>query len=134
MANKSQSQPIQSGEQNPSNGSMLGGVTDKLSSAVGGGQGSGDNQSYLSKGELTTFEFPISCPLLTELGIDAVQQSVYGQGNQPGAAGEKTSGMSQERQDVHSAVDQAHPEQISEFLRDKYYSRTEEQEKEEGRG
>lgn len=70
---------------------------------------------------------------LIHLGIDAVQQSVYGQGGQSGSAGDNTSGASQEKQDVHSAVDQAHPEKISEFLRDKYYSRTEEQEKEEGR-
>jgi len=54
MANIQQGQPIQSGEQNPSSGSMLGGVTDKMSSAVNGGQGGGDDQSYLSKGEWTT--------------------------------------------------------------------------------
>jgi hypothetical protein len=73
--------------------------------------------------------------LLTASGIDAVQQSVYGQGKQAESAAEKTSGStSQEKQNVHAAVDQADPEKISEFLRDKYYSRTEEQEKEEGRG
>jgi len=82
---------------------------------VGGNQGGTEDQSYLSK------------------GIDAVQQSVYGQGDQPGSTGDNKSGVNQEKQGVHSAVDQAHPEKISEFLRDKYYSRTEEQEKEEGR-
>lgn len=67
-------------------------------------------------------------------GIDAVQQSVYGNGGQSGAGQEAESGTSQEKQDIHSAVDQAHPEKISEFMRDKYMSRTEEEDKEDGRG
>ena len=60
-----------------------------------------------------------------------MQQSVFGQGDQSSA--EKSTGMDQEKQNIHDAVDQAHPEKISEFMRDKYMSRTEEMNKEEGR-
>ena len=65
------------------------------------------------------------------VGITAVQQSVFGQGQQSGEA--KPPAMDQEKQKIHDAVDQAHPEQISEFMRDKYRSRTEEMNKEDGR-
>ena len=42
--------------------------------------------------------------------------------------------MDEEKQDFHSAVDQAHPEKISEVLRDKHMSITkEEQNKEDGK-
>lgn len=50
MDKNQQSQNSESGAQTSSSGGMLGGVTDKLSSVVGS-QGSGDNQSYLSKGK-----------------------------------------------------------------------------------
>lgn len=63
-----------------------------------------------------------------------MQQSVYGGGNQSGPADDKVGGMSREKQEVHAAVDEAHPEKISEFLRDKYQTRTDEQKKEEAKG
>ena len=56
-------------------------------------------------------------------GIETVQQSVFGQGNQS-ASEESGTG---EDQSHHAAVDQAHPEEISEYLRDKHMSTTKEE-------
>ncbi len=56
-------------------------------------------------------------------GIETVQQSVFGQGNQS-ASGESGTG---EDQSHHAAVDQAHPEKVSEYLRDKHMSTTKEE-------
>lgn len=50
MDKNQQNQNSESGAQTSSSGGMLDGVTDKLSSVVGS-QGSGDDQSYLSKGK-----------------------------------------------------------------------------------
>lgn len=70
--------------------------------------------------------------VLISVGIDAVQQSVYGQGKQSDTS-QGATGINDEKQKIHSAVDEAHPEQISEFMRAKYHSRTEEQDREDGR-
>ena len=54
MADETHNETTQPAEHTSSNDGMLGGVTDKLSSAMsgsGGDQVSGDNQSYLSKGK-----------------------------------------------------------------------------------
>ena len=59
-----------------------------------------------------------------------MQQSVFGQSASEGG---KSSEMDQEKQKIHAAVDDAHPEKIQEFMRDKYMSRTEEMNKEEGK-
>ena len=58
---------------------------------------------------------------------------MFGQNEQSGPGGGTSSGADQEKQSVHAAVDQAHPEQISEFMRDKYMSRTDQMDKEDGR-
>lgn len=63
-----------------------------------------------------------------------MQQSVYGGGSQSGSADDKTGGLNGEKQEAHAAVDEAHPEQISEFLRDKHRTRTDEQKMEEAKG
>ncbi len=70
------------------------------------------------------------CHALTEIatGIDAVQQSVMGQsGTKSGQ--EAQSGSGQAPHEV--AVDNMHPEQVSEFMRDKYKSTTAEQDRED---
>ncbi|KAL2040173.1 hypothetical protein N7G274_007076 [Stereocaulon virgatum] len=81
-----------------SNSGGLGGIGDKLSDAVGG-SAAGGVQDYVSK------------------GIETLQQTVFGQGesSKPEAAG-----RAQQSHEV--AVDQAHPEKVSEFLRDKHMS------------
>ena len=56
-------------------------------------------------------------------GIETVQQSVFGQVDQS-ASGESGTGQAQSH---HAAVDQAHPETISEYLRDKHMSTTKEE-------
>ena len=56
-------------------------------------------------------------------GIETVQQSIFGQGNQSASGESGTSGD----QSHHAAVDQAHPEEISEYLRDKHMSTTKEE-------
>jgi len=83
----------------------LGGIGDKLSEAAGGSSTGANVQSYINK------------------GIETVQQSVFGQGNQS-ASGESSTG---ENKSHHAAVDQAHPEEISEYLRDKHMSTTKEE-------
>ncbi|KAL2057142.1 hypothetical protein ABVK25_002881 [Lepraria finkii] len=80
----------------------LDGIGDKLSDAAGG-SANGDFQSYISK------------------RIETVQHSVFGQGKQP----DLEAGQAQQSHDA--AVDQAHPEKISEFLRDKHMSTTKEE-------
>ena len=59
-----------------------------------------------------------------------MQQSVFGQS---GSEEEKSSEMDQEKQKVNAAVDEAHPEKIQEFMRDKYMSRTEQMNQEDGK-
>lgn len=98
----------------------LGGIGDKLSDAAGGGT-AGGVQGYISKGKCSAS--PILFWVLvdtTTVGIETVQQSVFGQGkpSEPEAAG-------QAQQSHEVAVDQAHPEKISEFLRDKHMSNAE---------
>lgn len=83
----------------------LGGIGDKLNEAAGGSSAGANVQSYINK------------------GIETVQQSVFGQGNQS-ASGESSAG---EDKSHHAAVDQAHPEKISEYLRDKHMSTTKEE-------
>ena len=56
-------------------------------------------------------------------GIETVQQSIFGQGNQSASGEPGTSGD----QSHHAIVDQAHPEEISEYLRDKHMSTTKEE-------
>ena len=70
---------------------------------------------------------------LTWTGISAVQQSVFGQGSKSGSGDTKSTEVDETKSDAHAAVDQAHPEQISEFMKDKYMSRTDQMNKEEGR-
>ncbi|KAL9067864.1 MAG: hypothetical protein Q9161_006588 [Pseudevernia consocians] len=95
------SQTPQAGEQSSAGG--LGGIGDKLSSVTGGSTGaSGDGQSYLDK------------------GISYLQQSVTGQ------SGQTNDTSAQGDTSHHAAVDEAHPEKISEFLRDQNRSMTEE--------
>ncbi|KAL6716500.1 hypothetical protein ACLMJK_006067 [Lecanora helva] len=108
----SQDQTAQAVNQSSNGASILGGMTDKLNSAVGGAEGTGNDQSYLGK------------------GINAVQESVFGQTN---SGKEKTSKNGQEKDKIHAAVDEAHPEKIQEFMRDKHMSRTEQMDKEDGR-
>lgn len=73
-----------------------------------------------------------TCPLDTDLnrsflGIDAIQQSIIGQsGTKPGQ--EASSGTEQAPHEA--AVDKMHPEQVSEYMRDKYKSTTAEQDRE----
>lgn len=50
MASNQPGETAQSTNQSSNNGGMLGGMTDKLSSAVGGGQSSPKDQSLLSQG------------------------------------------------------------------------------------
>ena len=98
---------------------------------MGAGQGNGEDQSYLSQGNMFDSISRLD-QILTAIGINAVQQSVFGQNNQT-KSGSENSEIDQKKQDVHAAVDQAHPEKISEYMRDKYMSRTDEMDKEEGR-
>ncbi|CAD6565367.1 MAG: hypothetical protein ASARMPREDX12_005789 [Alectoria sarmentosa] len=97
------SQTSQAGEESPAGGL---GVGDKLSSVGGGTNGGGDSQSYLDK------------------GLSYLQQSITGQ------SGQTNETSAQGDTSHHAAVDEAHPEKISEFLRDQNRSMTrEEQEK-----
>ena len=99
----------------------LGGIGDKLSSAASKGSTSGNIQSYISKGVYTNCVLPGNRWLtVVRTGIETVQQSVYGQGNQSARAESGTGGD----QSHHATVDQAHHEKISEFLRDKHTSST----------
>ncbi len=50
MASDQQRETTQSTDQGSNNSGTLGGMTDKLSSVVSGGQGTGGDQSYLNKG------------------------------------------------------------------------------------
>lgn len=65
MENKQKDQTVTKGEQNSSSRGMLGGMSDTVSSVVDGSQSSGDNQSFLSKGELTNPKNVITRPMLT---------------------------------------------------------------------
>lgn len=96
------SQNPQADEQSSAGG--RGGLGDKLSSVAGEGTGgSGDSQSLLDK------------------GISYLQQSVTGQSGQTDEA------SAQGNTSHHAAVDEAHPEKISEFLRDQNRSMTKEE-------
>ncbi|KAL9134573.1 MAG: hypothetical protein Q9175_004249 [Cornicularia normoerica] len=96
------SQTPQGGEQSSAGG--LGGVGDKLSSVAGGGtQSSGNSQSFLDK------------------GISYLQQSITGE------SGQTNETSAQENTSHHAAVDELHPEKISEFLRDQHGSMTKEE-------
>jgi len=93
------SQTPQAGEQSSAAG--LGDMGDKVSSAAGGStEGSADTQSYLDK------------------GISYLQQSITGQ------SGQTKETSAQGDTSHHAAVDEAHPEKISEFLRDQHRSDT----------
>ncbi|KAI5358984.1 hypothetical protein Slin14017_G112670 [Septoria linicola] len=92
-----QQQPQQGGgegqqqqQQQGGGGGFLGGLTNKLNGAAGGGPESEKNEDYLDK------------------GIDYVQENFMGQG----------------KQDNESAVEQAKDEQISDFIRGQYKTRT----------
>ncbi|CAF9924374.1 hypothetical protein IMSHALPRED_006168 [Imshaugia aleurites] len=96
------SQTSQAREESSAGG--LGGIGDKLSSVAGGStEGSGDSQSLFDK------------------GISYLQQSVTGQKGQTNETEAKGDTSH------HAAVDEAHPEKISEFLRDQNRSTTEEE-------
>lgn len=109
--NNQQGQSAQSSEQNSAGGGFLGGISDKLNSAAGGGKESEKNEDYLDKGQQHLIFLLKPLQLLTAtfgVGVDAVQQ--YGLGQGP--------------QDNESAVEQAKDEQISDFIRGKYKSTT----------
>lgn len=111
----SKSDGPQAEEQSSAGG--LGGIGDKLSSVAGGGT---DNQSYLDKGRLYRIPFE-SLRMLTLLqftGISYLQQSITGKSGQTNETSE------QGDTSHHAAVDAAHPEKISEFLRDQHGSMT----------
>ena len=56
MANDERDQITTSNDQVSNNSGTLGGMTDKLSSAVGGTQGSENAQSYIGKGKSRFFK------------------------------------------------------------------------------
>lgn len=116
------SQTPQGGEQSSAGG--LGGVGDKLSSVAGGGtQSSGNSQSFLDKGKLWDLWAQslrmLMMPQLT--GISYLQQSITGE------SGQTNETSAQENTSHHAAVDELHPEKISEFLRDQHGSMTKEE-------
>lgn len=110
------SQTPQAGEQ-----SSAGGLGDKVSSAAGGStEGSADTQSYLDKGEQWIL-WAQSLRMLTRsqsTGISYLQQSITGQ------SGQTKETSAQGDTSHHAAVDEAHPDKISEFLRDQHRSDT----------
>jgi hypothetical protein len=79
-----------------SSGGFLGGITDKLNGAAGGGRESEKNEDYLDKGTLTS-----SCSYdyiaNDRIGVDFVQEKFMGGG----------------AQDNESAIEQAKDEQVS---------------------
>ncbi|KAK3699541.1 hypothetical protein LTR37_016410 [Vermiconidia calcicola] len=84
-------------------------VKDKMNSTAGGGKDSEKNEDYLDKG--THIHLPYQLPArLTcyTAGIDYVQENFMGQG----------------KQDNEDAVEQAKDEQISDFIRGQYKSKT----------
>ena len=106
----------QTGEQSSGGGGFLGGIGDKLNSAAGGGKESEKNEDYLDKGKHWRDTFYASLPddssrassLTAPPGVDMVQQYGFGAGDQSN----------------ESAVEQAKDEQISDFLRGQYKSKT----------
>lgn len=97
----SDSQAPKSGEQSSSGG--LGGIGNKLSAAAGGSKmGGGDSQSLLDK------------------GINYLQQSITG------SSGQTNNESAQKDTSHHKAIDEIHPEKISEFLRNQNRSLTKE--------
>lgn len=113
--NKPVEETTQTGEQSSGGGGFLGGIGDKLNSAAGGGKESEKNEDYLDKGWYQQDKFysslpgPFQASLLTaSLGVDMVQQYGFGGGDQSN----------------ESAVEQAKDEQISDFLRGQYKSKT----------
>ncbi|KAK4693494.1 hypothetical protein P7C71_g3912, partial [Lecanoromycetidae sp. Uapishka_2] len=62
------------------------------------------------------------------IGIEAVQRSVMGQSGTK--SGEETH-SSTEQAPHEAAVDKMHPEQVSEYMRDKYMSTTAEEDRED---
>ena len=98
------------GEQSSGGGGFLGGIGDKLNSAAGGGKESEKNEDYLYKGKqdpTLSHAFSISLTLF-QSGVDMVQQYGFGGGDQSN----------------ESAMEQAKDEQISDFLRGQYKSKT----------
>lgn len=97
------------------------GIGDKPSSVAGGGTGgTGDSQSYLDKGRLQSLSSKTLRLLMMFqcTGISYLQQSIIGKGGQTNE--KSTEGDTSH----HAAVDAAHPEKISEFLRDQNKSMT----------
>ena len=101
-------------------------IGDKPSSVAGGGTGgTGDSQSYLDKGRFQNLLFKClrMLTIFQFTGISYLQQSITGnsgQTNETSAQGDTSH---------HAAVDAAHPEKISEFLRDQNGSMTKDEDK-----
>ena len=113
------SDSLQADEQSSAGG--LGGIGDKLSSVAGGRTGgTEDNQSYLDKGKVYRVSFqPLRMLTIFRFtGISFLQESITGK------SGQSTETSEQGDTSHHAAIDAAHPEQISEFLRDQNGSMT----------
>jgi hypothetical protein len=108
--NRKRQQEKMSNEQG--RGGFLGGFGDKLNSAAGGGRESEKNEDILDKGKLSSLDvFSAVAPICrtdTVTGIDLIQEKFMGQGPQ----------------DNESAIEQAKDEQISDFIRGQYKSKT----------
>jgi len=108
MGDNKETQPNQQSQ----GGGFLGGIGDKINSAAGGGKESEKNEDYLDKGIWN----PNWVSRLAKgywrsyryQGVDMVQQYGMGQGDQSN----------------ESAVEQAKDEQISDFIRGQYKSKS----------